>query len=193
MDDERRAMECSLCIWPELHGRFFLASCSSDMPHEMGPHFQEFKEVFIVSNANKFKYFDRWATAHDFPIANLINDGTTTVEGRMGGLAAVELALRIKQIDADCAVISGDMLFSEGFDLSGVTRFFRSYEGELAVYYEVCADSGLIEDTCCCCCNLHGPSSSAMLLPGLSRNQAGHTVDALHYCVTLEQTSVSLP
>jgi len=34
-------------------------------------------------------------------------------------------------------VIAGDMLFSQGFDISGVQRFFRLRGGDVAVYYEL--------------------------------------------------------
>jgi len=30
----------------------------------------------------RYKYFERWATANEFPVNNLINDGTTTLENR---------------------------------------------------------------------------------------------------------------
>ena len=43
---------------------------------------QQFHEVFLVTNANKFKYYERWATANDFPVANIVNDGTTTYDAR---------------------------------------------------------------------------------------------------------------
>ena len=41
-----------------------------------------FEKVYLVSNADKYKYYERWATANDFPTENLINDGTTTHAGR---------------------------------------------------------------------------------------------------------------
>eukprot|EP00966_Prymnesium_polylepis_P123746 2861558-Prymnesium_polylepis.1 len=50
---------------------------------------QQFKEVFLVTNANKYKYYERWATANDFPVENIVNDGTTTVQSRMGSGARV--------------------------------------------------------------------------------------------------------
>ena len=30
----------------------------------------------------RYKYYERWATAHDFPVENIVNDGTTTVDTR---------------------------------------------------------------------------------------------------------------
>lgn len=99
---------------------------------------QQFKEVYLVTNANKYKYYERWATANDFPVENIVNDGTTTAANRMGSVADLDLVLRTKAIqDADIMVVAGDMLFSRGFDITGVQRFFREKGGDVAVYYEL--------------------------------------------------------
>jgi len=101
---------------------------------------QQFKDVFLVTNANKYKYYERWATANDFPVENIVNDGTTTSEARMGSVADLDLVLRTKSIvDSDIMVVAGDMLFSRGFDISGVQRFYREKQGDVAVYYELAA------------------------------------------------------
>ena len=39
-------------------------------------------EVVLYCTSNRYKYFERWATANEFPVNNLINDGTTTLENR---------------------------------------------------------------------------------------------------------------
>ena len=33
---------------------------------------------------NNLKHYERWATANDFPVENIINDGTTCTENAMG-------------------------------------------------------------------------------------------------------------
>eukprot|EP00927_Polykrikos_kofoidii_P042980 TRINITY_DN37037_c0_g2_i1.p1 TRINITY_DN37037_c0_g2~~TRINITY_DN37037_c0_g2_i1.p1 ORF type:complete len:645 (+),score=77.34 TRINITY_DN37037_c0_g2_i1:124-2058(+) len=99
---------------------------------------QIFKEVYLVTNADKYKHYERWATANDFPVENIINDGTTTFESRIGAVADLDLVLRSKKIsDSDILVVAGDMLFSTGFDISGVYRFFNSKDGDVAVYYDM--------------------------------------------------------
>eukprot|EP00964_Phaeocystis_antarctica_P044132 scaffold25353_cov62-Phaeocystis_antarctica.AAC.5 len=100
-------------------------------------------EVFLVTNANKFKYYERypspppvtltrWATANDFPVENIINDGTTSAASRMGSVADLDLVLRSKPsiAESDVMVVAGDMIFSNDFDISGVQRFFREKQGE---------------------------------------------------------------
>ena len=97
-----------------------------------------FNECYLIVNAHQYKYFERWATANGFPIDNIVNDGTTTHDGRLGAAADLDLVLRAKGLTGvDAMVIAGDMLFSQGFDISGVQRFFRLRGGDVAVYYEL--------------------------------------------------------
>lgn len=104
---------------------------------------QLFSHVFLVCNADKFKYFERWASSSEFPISNIINDGTTSYETRIGASADLDLCLRIKSDvckDEDVMVVAGDMMFQDQkFDLSHVTKYFESkrHEGDLAIYYEL--------------------------------------------------------
>ncbi|XP_069039138.1 glucuronokinase with putative uridyl pyrophosphorylase isoform X1 [Lepisosteus oculatus] len=99
---------------------------------------QLFSEVYLVTNADKYKHYERWATANDFPVGNLVNDGSTTLEGRLGAVADLELAIRSRRLSDDIMVIAGDMLCADqNFDIAQVLRFFRSKGGELAIYYEM--------------------------------------------------------
>eukprot|EP00063_Salmo_salar_P094419 XP_014069254.1 PREDICTED: glucuronokinase 1-like isoform X1 [Salmo salar] len=99
---------------------------------------QLFSEVYLVTNADKYKHYERWATANDFPVENVVNDGSTTLEGRLGAVADLELAIHSRKLQDDIMVIAGDMLCADqNFDIAQVLRFFRSKPGELAIYYEL--------------------------------------------------------
>ncbi|XP_061774725.1 glucuronokinase with putative uridyl pyrophosphorylase [Nerophis ophidion] len=99
---------------------------------------QLFTEVYLVTNADKYKHFERWATASDFPVENIINDGSTTLEDRLGAVADLELAIRSRKLQDDVMVIAGDMLCADhNFDIGQVIRFFRSKPGELIIFYEM--------------------------------------------------------
>ncbi|XP_060799802.1 glucuronokinase with putative uridyl pyrophosphorylase isoform X3 [Neoarius graeffei] len=112
---------------------------------------QLFSEVYLVTNADKYKHYERWATANDFPVENVVNDGSTTLEDRLGAVTDLELAIRSRHIQDDIMVIAGDMLCSDqNFDIAQVIRFFRSKSGELAIYYELeegekCYTRGIVE------------------------------------------------
>ncbi|KAF1393653.1 hypothetical protein PFLUV_G00018270 [Perca fluviatilis] len=99
---------------------------------------QLFTEVYLVTNADKYKHYERWATANDFPVENVVNDGSTTLEDRLGAVANLELAIRSRKLQDDIIVIAGDMLCADhNFDIAQVIRFFRSEPGELIIYYEL--------------------------------------------------------
>ncbi|XP_008306970.1 glucuronokinase with putative uridyl pyrophosphorylase [Cynoglossus semilaevis] len=99
---------------------------------------QLFTEVYLVTNADKYKHYERWATANDFPVENVVNDGSTTLENRLGAVADLELVIRSRKLEDDIMVIAGDMLCADlNFDIAQVIRFFRSKPGELIIYYEL--------------------------------------------------------
>ncbi|XP_068173097.1 glucuronokinase with putative uridyl pyrophosphorylase isoform X2 [Antennarius striatus] len=99
---------------------------------------QLFTEVYLVTNADKYKHFERWATANDFPVENIVNDGSTTLEDRLGAVADLQLVIHSRRLQDDIVVIAGDMLCADqNFDIAQVIRFFRSKPGELIIYYEL--------------------------------------------------------
>ncbi|XP_028400045.1 glucuronokinase 1-like isoform X2 [Dendronephthya gigantea] len=99
---------------------------------------QYFTAVYLVTNADKYKHYERWATAHDFPKENIVNDGSTTFQSRLGSVADFELVLRNKNIQDDVLVVAGDMLFQDQkFDICQVINYFKTKKGELAIYYEM--------------------------------------------------------
>ncbi|XP_075460392.1 uncharacterized protein LOC142497036 isoform X2 [Ascaphus truei] len=99
---------------------------------------QLFNEVYLVTNADKYKHYERWATANDFPVENLIIDGTTTYDTRLGAVADLELAISSKKLNDDITVIAGDMLCADqNVDMAQVLKFFRLKNGELAIYYKM--------------------------------------------------------
>lgn len=79
---------------------------------------QLFDQVYLVCNADKFKYFERWASSSEFPLDNIVNDGTTSYETRLGSVADLDLCLRVKAQqcqDKDVMVVAGDMMFQACF------------------------------------------------------------------------------
>lgn len=95
---------------------------------------QLFTEVYLVTNADKwvaaiaqigwcletlpsfcfsfhscsltrYKHYERWATASDFPVENIINDGSTTLEDRLGAVADLELVVRSRKLQDDIMVV----------------------------------------------------------------------------------------
>lgn len=114
--------------------------------------------MFVISNVllsfsplTRYKHYERWATANDFPVENVVNDGSTTLDDRLGAVADLELVIRSRKLQDDimvvrglfcvwvyagfrsgstnllCCQIAGDMLCADqNFDVAQVIRFFRS-------------------------------------------------------------------
>jgi len=53
----------------------------------------------------RYKHYERWATANDFPVENVVNDGSTTLDDRLGAVADLELAIRSRQLQDDIMVV----------------------------------------------------------------------------------------
>lgn len=54
---------------------------------------------------SRYKHYERWATANDFPVENVINDGSTTLEDRLGAVADLQLAIRSRKLQDDIMVV----------------------------------------------------------------------------------------
>lgn len=86
-----------------------------------------FSDVYLVTNADKYKYYERWATANDFPVSNIINDGSTSFHNSLGAVEDLQLVLNTAEITEDIVVVAGDMFFEEkSVDLSPIIQFYRN-------------------------------------------------------------------
>lgn len=98
-------------------------------------------DIFLVSNALKYKHFERWATAKGIAVSRVVNSGATAMEKGRGVLRDVELGLRRAQqvlgaIDSrDVIVFAGDTLFFKDFDLQRILDFHFYKGGSLMLYY----------------------------------------------------------
>ena len=63
----------------------------------------------------RYKHFERWAMGADFPLANIINNGSSLPDTQRGALADLQLVLDTKRLAAgrheDVMVVAGDMMF----------------------------------------------------------------------------------
>lgn len=57
------------------------------------------------SSLSRYKHYERWATANDFPVENVVNDGSTTLDDRLGAVADLELVIRSRQLQDDIMVV----------------------------------------------------------------------------------------
>lgn len=92
------------------------------------------RRVFIVSNDRFAGNFEKWASEVSFPglELNVVNDGTTTNEDRLGSLGDVDFASRQAGLSDDFLMINGDNLFT--FSLDPLLEAFRQRGNMLALY-----------------------------------------------------------
>ncbi len=89
----------------------------------------------LVSNHRFYQHFVRWASGGVGQMElQIIDDGTTTNENRLGAIGDLDLALRAADIREDFVVVNGDNLFT--FSLQPILDFYRT-KGNTIVLYDV--------------------------------------------------------
>src|SRR3989338_499413 len=92
-------------------------------------------KIYVVTN-NKFdSHFRQWLEKFDnlLPI-EVVNDGSTSNEDRLGALGDVHHAIEAKNIEGDFMVIAGDNLFE--LHLGDVANFFKKNNTNLLVLHD---------------------------------------------------------
>ena len=65
--------------------------------------------IFIVTSGSAYKSFERWATASDFPVDAIINDGSTNEDTSLGPAASLALwSRRTGLVDGAVLVVAAD-------------------------------------------------------------------------------------
>jgi len=92
--------------------------------------------VYVVTNGKFFGKFNDWlkTTAYRDKI-NIINDGSTTNDNRLGAIKDMELVIKDKAIDDDMLVIAGDNLFE--LDMADFMKFARANDGVSVALYDI--------------------------------------------------------
>ncbi|MDD5085258.1 MAG: nucleotidyltransferase family protein [Candidatus Omnitrophica bacterium] len=82
-------------------------------------------KIAVVTNAKFRPHFEEWAKSVSFPVKiDVVNDGTTSNETRLGAIGDLELAIDKGMKDKDILVLAGDNVFT--FDLA---PFIKEAEG----------------------------------------------------------------
>ena len=94
---------------------------------------EELETVYVVTNSKFAPRFREWAESHPAGI-EVIDDGTTSEDDRLGAIGDLQLAISTG-IDDDLLVAAGDSLFSEHLD--GFVRFARERAAPVIAAYDV--------------------------------------------------------
>ncbi|MBW2058519.1 MAG: nucleotidyltransferase family protein [Deltaproteobacteria bacterium] len=92
--------------------------------------------VLLVTNDKFASHFEAWKQGFQWtrPI-EILNDGTTSNEDRLGAVGDIYFVLKQKGIDEEVLVVGGDNLFE--FDLNRASGFFREKGGPVVGLYDM--------------------------------------------------------
>ena len=79
-------------------------------------------QVSLVSNARFYSLFEAWA-AHSAHSADLLNNGSTQADNRLGALGDLDLLLSKTGYDAPVLVVASDTILD--FSLNGLLQHFQ--------------------------------------------------------------------
>ena len=96
----------------------------------------ELEDVLLVTNDRFAGHFQDWAKGFDWkrPI-EVLNDGTTTNENRLGAVGDIYFVLKQKEIQEEILVVGGDNLFE--FDLRKARDFFKQKQRSVVGLYDM--------------------------------------------------------
>ena len=93
-------------------------------------------EVFIVSNAKFYDKFVEWEKNYDSKInINILNDGVTDNENRLGAIGDIDFVIKETNIDDEVLIIAGDNLFE--FSLANMFNFYKEKNGSTVGLYDI--------------------------------------------------------
>lgn len=94
----------------------------------------ELETIFVVTNAKFAGRFREWAAAAPFDV-EVIDDGTTSEEDKLGAIGDLALTIRTRELDDELVVAAGDSLFTERQD--GLVRLARERAAAALSVYDV--------------------------------------------------------
>lgn len=94
----------------------------------------ELDAVYVVTNAKFAGRFREWAQSYPAKVA-VLDDGTTSEEGRLGAIGDLQLAIDSEGLDDDLIVAAGDSIFTERLD--DFARFGRERGAAATAVYDV--------------------------------------------------------
>ena len=96
----------------------------------------ELDAITVVTNAKFAQRFLDWAEERGGPVTiEVVDDGTTSDEDKLGAIGDLALVIRELQVEDDLLVAAGDSLFTERLD--GFVRFAQERSAAAIAVYDV--------------------------------------------------------
>jgi glucose-1-phosphate thymidylyltransferase len=94
----------------------------------------ELDAIYVVTNGKFASRFRDWSRGRSESI-EVIDDGTTSEDDRLGAIGDLQLVISSRGLDDDLCVAAGDSLFSERLD--GLVSFARARQASATAVYDV--------------------------------------------------------
>jgi glucose-1-phosphate thymidylyltransferase len=95
----------------------------------------ELDGIFLVTNSKFAQAFRDWAEGRKGAAVEIVDDGTTDEESKLGAIGDLDLTIREGGIDDDLLVLAGDNLFSES--LAPFADYARAKQAPAIGVYDV--------------------------------------------------------
>ena len=95
---------------------------------------KDLEKIFVVTNHKFYNKFEEWRNClneKNKGILEVINDGTISIDERLGAIGDINFVIRNKDIVSDLLVIAGDNLFD--FQLKDFIEFAKSKKSACSV------------------------------------------------------------
>ena len=93
------------------------------------------EKIIVISNDRFYGHFKDWLAGKNDPMIRLLNDGTTSVENRLGAIGDICFAINKEEIDSDLLIVAGDNLFT--FEMAELLEMFNSLKRDCVCVKEV--------------------------------------------------------
>ena len=79
-------------------------------------------DIFVVTNDKFYRDFAAWQEKEQFCNVEIINDGTTDENNKLGAIGDIDFVIKQKKIDDDLFIVAGDSFFT--FELRDFYEFY---------------------------------------------------------------------
>lgn len=110
-------------------------------------------EIFIVTNDKFYNDFAAWQEKEQFSNVEIINDGTTDEDNKLGAIGDINFVIKKKGIDDDLFIVAGDSFFT--FELRDFYEFYLTVGSDSVCVAEL-EDINLLRRFATATTNEHG-------------------------------------
>jgi len=95
---------------------------------------EEISDIYVITNSKFYSLFEKWQKENPDANINLINDGTTSEQNKLGAIRDMHTAL-LQGKEDDALVLASDNLFD--FELDEALELFKKKNRDVIIVYDI--------------------------------------------------------